>query len=606
MLSCVQKGSTKFLFVLLLLSSLLCATSIPTALLNQIQSQQLYQSKVWKKLMHYRQGESEIDDPRFFFSTQGKKDLKAELIATIEHLINDKSDDENSTQCIYPSRTAWIVEQLPQLNDHISHPKCTKLHHDIQTLNAKQITLILASAHINSPASAFGHTFLRVDANPDTPLLSYAINYAAQTNEDNGFIYAYQGLFGGYHGLYSVEPYTKKLKTYSDLEQRDVWEYPLELTQEEIDRLILHVMELQHFYADYFFLKENCSYNLLWLLEVAKPNLELTSKFTIKAIPIDTLRAIDQSNLIKETLYRPSKRKKILALTQELQDEPLAIEFATSQEQNLSTIALLSPTKRAKALELASQLLQVRHAKGELDQKKYQHSFLKLLRARSQLGKVPHQAISPPTPPREGHDSTRLSLSYGKEQEFEARVKIAYHDVYDNEAGYISGAYINFLDTAIDYNNQKLTLKELNLLDIRSYAIQEGIFHPISWQVATGTKRLFNQELNAYLQVGAGITLGQDQLFGYLMLTPTLYYRHDEQLSMATQMGMVYNPSSKLKVAILGKKEWFNKAISYQELTPFITYSIQKQVALNLTYRYQEQSNMPSREDLILSCFFYF
>ena len=599
----VQKGSAKFLFVLLL--SLPLFAQIPSTIAQTIEQKQLYHSPVWQKLLHYRHGQSEIDDPKFFFSKRGKTDLESELNATIIALLEDQSDDENSTLCYYPSRSAWILEQIPELKQQIKIPQCKKLKKDIQMLGAKQITLILASAHINSPASAFGHTFLRVDADTKTPLLSYAINYAAQTTEDNGFIYAYQGLFGGYKGLYSVDPYSKKLKTYSDLEQRDVWEYPLDLSQEEIDRLILHIMELQHFYADYFFLAENCSYNLLWLLEVAKPEVELTNQFTIKAIPIDTLRAVGDAGLIKSTHYRPSKRKKILQLSQEVAQNPTAIAFAKSKEYNLSEIKALPPKSRANALELATHLLQIRHSEGKIDQKSYLNHFLRLLKARSQLGKVAHQPIAQPIPPREGHDSTKLTLSYAKNQELSARIKIAYHDIYDNEAGYISGAYINFLDTAINYHENKLNLEEINLLDIRSYAIQDSIFKPISWQVSTGAKRIFDNELNAYLQAGGGITLGNDTLFSYFTITPTLYYLHHDEYSLSANTGMLYNPSRHLKLGILYKKEWFEHDRTITEIEPFVTYNLNRDSAIHLNYTRKELDNL-IQEDVGLAWFWYF
>jgi hypothetical protein len=603
MLKLVQKGSAKFLFVLLLSTPLFA--QIPQNISKIIQKKQLYYHPVWQKLLHYRQGKSEIDDPAFFFSKRGKRNLESELNATVLALLEDKSDDENSTLCYYPSRSTWLLEQIPLLKKKIKIPQCTKLKKSIQMLDAKQITIILASAHINSPASAFGHTFLRIDANQHTPLLSYAINYAAQTTEDNGFIYAYQGLFGGYKGLYSVDPYSKKLKTYSDLEQRDIWEYPLKLNQEEIDRLILHVLELQHFYADYFFLTENCSYNLLWLLEVAKPELALTSQFSLKAIPIDTLRAIGDAGLIKSIHYRPSKRKKILQLNEEIEGNPIAINFAKSKEYNLTLIKDLSPKQQAKTLELATHLLQIRHKEGEIDKREYLNHFLRLLKERSKLGKFPQPSIPSPTPPKRGHDSTKFTLSYAKNKELSTRIKIAYHDIYDNESGYISGAYINFLDSAIGYHHNKFFLEEINLLDIRSYAIQDAIFKPISWQVATGARRIFDNRLNAYLQAGGGITLGEPHLFGFLTLTPTLYYRDQDQWSIATNTGIIYNPSQKLKIGILAKDEWFTQNREIQEIDPFITYTLTKEHALKIQYHYQKQ-NHKRQKDIKLDWFWYF
>jgi len=58
-------------------------------------------------------------------------------------------------------------------------------------------------------------------------LLSFAVNYAARTDETNGFAYAIKGVFGFYPGYYSLLPYYVKVREYNDLERRDVWEYPL-------------------------------------------------------------------------------------------------------------------------------------------------------------------------------------------------------------------------------------------------------------------------------------------------------------------------------------------------------------------------------------------
>jgi hypothetical protein len=51
----------------------------------------------------------------------------------------------------------------------------------------------------------------------------------------------------------------------------------LDLTPVEIDRLLRHAWELQGIYARYFFFDENCSFNLLYLLDVARPSLRLTA-----------------------------------------------------------------------------------------------------------------------------------------------------------------------------------------------------------------------------------------------------------------------------------------------------------------------------------------
>ena len=463
----------------------------------------------------------------------------------------------------------------------------------------------MASAHINSPASAFGHTFLRIDENSKTPLLSYAVNYAAQTNEENGFVYAYQGLFGGYKGRYSIAPYYTKLKEYSDLEQRDVWEYTLDLTQEEIDRMVLHIFEIRHFYADYFFLGENCSYNLLWLLEIAKEDVELTDKFNHKAIPIDTLRAVLSENLIKKSRYRPSKRKEILNIAKTIESNKKALDFAKSDEYNLTQIADLTKEEKIASLELATALLRIKLSEQKITKKAYLPKFLNILKSRSKLGVITKTEAKTPESPLDGHYSAKTSLTYAQDTTLKARAKVSYHDIYDNDYGYISGSYINFFDTAVKYKDNKLTLDEINVLDIRSYALQDAIFKPISWQVALGAKRIFNHELNAYLQAGGGLALGNNNLYAYATLTPTIYYKNQEEHSISANMGLLYNPSSSFKFGLLGTQEWFDKNRAIKKLEPFITYTINQSSALNLQYAYHELNKL-SEEDLMLSWFWYY
>ena len=57
--------------------------------------------------------------------------------------------------------------------------------------------------------------------------------------------------------------------------------------------------------APYYFLSRNCSYELLGLIEMARPGLRLQDKFPVDAIPTDTLRAVlAQPGLLKRVTWR--------------------------------------------------------------------------------------------------------------------------------------------------------------------------------------------------------------------------------------------------------------------------------------------------------------
>jgi len=160
----------------------------------------------------------------------------------------------------------------------------------------------------------FGHTLIRIDSAENSSLLSYAINYAATGDDINGLLFAFKGIFGFYRGYFSILPYYQKVKEYGDIDHRDMWEYRLDLTKDEVNLMMLHLWELQGIYSDYFFFDENCSYTLLFLLDAARPELKLTDRFGLWVMPVDTIRVMTENSLIEEVVYRPSKSTKINTL----------------------------------------------------------------------------------------------------------------------------------------------------------------------------------------------------------------------------------------------------------------------------------------------------
>jgi len=112
--------------------------------------------------------------------------------------IKNRTDD-NSSICRYPARFHWLDSKL---DFSFSKPKCAEYEKILKRVDPQSVTLIFPSAHINSPASMFGHTFLRINSSYNSRLLSYAINYSANANSntENGVVFAIKGLVGGYYG----------------------------------------------------------------------------------------------------------------------------------------------------------------------------------------------------------------------------------------------------------------------------------------------------------------------------------------------------------------------------------------------------------------------
>jgi hypothetical protein len=308
-------------FLLLICLSVVEASWAEAAYIEQLidtaQRQRLADSRAWFALLHYKPGgllqqwESQADDAAFFLAADGKYNPQAELVATIRAMAEPVLDDvDQHPQCRFPARYHWLQQQLPISAARLPPIDCSSLNEWFDTIRPGSLTLVFPSAYINSPSSMFGHTLLRInpdDHRKDSPLVAYALNYAANADAtDSALIFSIKGLIGGYPGVFSIVPYYEKIKEYSDLENRDVWEYELDLTPSELRQLMRHAWEVRYIQFDYFFLTENCSYHMLSLMEAARPGLALTSQFEIKAIPSDTVRAVIEAELVTQVSYRPS------------------------------------------------------------------------------------------------------------------------------------------------------------------------------------------------------------------------------------------------------------------------------------------------------------
>lgn len=214
-------------------------------------------------------------------------------------------------QCRYAARFFWLVERLKIDSAQMPFQPCIELHKFINFLNYKGVSLVFSNYIADGPGSLFGHTFLRLHRNMemmnDSALLDDIANFSAFVPAVKSWLYPIKGLTGGYKGRFSVVPYYQKIQEYNNYESRDLWEYRLNLTEKEIRLLELVLWEVGWSYIDYYYLDDNCSYVMLSVLEAAKPELQLTNKLLIYAIPSDTIRVVTNTpNLVSSVHYRPS------------------------------------------------------------------------------------------------------------------------------------------------------------------------------------------------------------------------------------------------------------------------------------------------------------
>ncbi len=479
-------------------------------LLNAASAQRLADQREWHILLHYQAVEngyiSEVDDPRFFNASFGKTNPQAELAATLKAFFappKTTDDVQNQhPQCAFIARYHWLNQHLRFDPQRLPAQTCPRFDDWLAELQPAGLSLIFPAAYLNNPSSMFGHTLLRIDqANQTekTRILAYALNYAAATDETNGLVFAVKGITGGYPGLFSIMPYYKKVKEYSDLENRDVWEYQLNFSLEEIHRLLRHVWELDDIYFEYYFFDENCAYHLLSLLESARPSLHLRDTLAAWVIPGETVRTVVATpDLVKKAVFRPASttrlRHRLQQLSEQQQDWVQTLVAGQTQPEALNETAL-NVANRAQILETAYDYLYYQHNKAKKTDKNRTQRLRQLLVARSRLAEKPSFS-APPMPPRpeQGHTSFRMTTGLGRdgEQTYQSlQLRPAYHDLMEQQMGYTPGAQINFLELSLRHQTGRsiLTLEELKVIDIVSLAAREQFFQPFSWKLNTGWLR---------------------------------------------------------------------------------------------------------------------
>lgn len=557
---------------LLALSSPLCLAQAESPTEVALDVATLAHSSYWHKLGHYQSHwsgriESQVDSDEFFFSAQGKRSPERELEATIHAFYQQEEAQAHIARCQFPARFTWLEEQQGRR----ATLDCPELETWKAVLDPQGLTLVFPTAFMNNPSSMFGHTLLRVDAKDQTrhkELVAFAVNFAAEPEtQDNAALYAMKGLFGAYPGRYTVMPYYRKVREYNDIESRDIWEYPLNLTENEVERVLLHLWEMQQAQFDYYFLDENCSYQLLALLELAREDLYLVDQFPVQAIPSDTVKALAAQDLLAAPQYRAAFGTRLLHQSQSMSDE----RFAAAQRAKRGiypSASEYSDAERAAILEFAYEWLNFELYDQGLERDPTAKQLTELLYQRSII-KTPSPFSDVPVPsvsPEHGHGSARVGLGYRYSDLNRHRLTLdwraAYHDLLDSQAGFIPGAQISFLDAQMSLDdNGTSRLEKLYVIDAMALAPSNRLFSSWAWNIRTGFDRQpdsTNTSGRWFGQGGVGKAWGDPNLVhGYALLSTELsggtLTDYQATLGAGAEVGLLYQINQAHKVSVQGQ-----------------------------------------------------
>lgn len=629
--ACCAAVAWRCFFVALLIPSYsgAFAADDPSAYLSELiqraNRQALADRREWRQLLHYYPKllggvKSQQDDPGFFLDSDGKTNPQAELEATLAAFFKDDlvGRSKQPAQCAFIARYTWLKEQLSFDEQRLPPQRCERFETWFKELNAEGISLIFPAGFMNNPSSMFGHTFLRVDQRGQTEqtrILAYTINYAAEVPPDVGPEYAFKGIFGGYPGRFSTIPYYLKVLEYRDIENRDIWEYRLDLSNEQIRRLLMHAWEMGNATFDYFFFDENCAYHILSLLDAADPSFHLTDGFPFYTLPSDTVRRVmAQPGLVKDVVYRPSRRtvvdQKRRAMSPE---EQTWLGKLVGDPQVLQTggFTAQSPERQAFIMDTASDYLLMRGGGAPQSSSEFKDRNRTILRARSRL-KVPPEdlTIVPFTDrPDRGHGTARVGVGGGwrnNDAYEELAFRGVYHDLLDPEPGYTPDAQIEAISVGLrHYHHRDQTrLERFGLLNMVSLSPMDSLFLAPSWKLNLGMNTIKHKACDLCSNGVAGGGIGaafetrwfrREVYFGFAEVEANYSRAYDERhriggggtvgvLADLTERWKIMASSTYLKYPIGDRSDDWRWSIGQR-------YTLSQNLALRLEYHHRDHDN---------------
>lgn len=575
-----------FFFILILLSTK-CALGYEKDFFKTIAS-----TKEWEVLLHYEKGilgkRSLVDDNNFFLAIDGKKDPVSELYALYNNIYIQKQRGEGSAVCRFPLRAEFLARSLNLSLDDLNFEECKELQEFLEELNPKRASIIFPFYHMNGPASMFGHTLLRFDSDLESKLVSIAVTYAADYNgRDGGMLYAVKGVAGLYAGRTQVLPYHEKIREYDNINQRDIWEYELNLTEEEVRRMALHTYEIKDTWSRYYFFDENCSYNLLFLIGAARPEADLTKGF-FWVIPVDTISILKEKEILGDIQFRPSQSTRMAERLKSMDSETYILAIQSLKENKLKISEELDDTQQVALLDFWIEYTQFKNRKGSLGE--YSTELIDILRKRSTIPIQSHYEISVPEEPLKGHKPSKISLTSGVSgnrlfEEF--RWRPALHTFDDSDVGFLQGSTLSFFDLSVRMEEKKgLYLKKLSFVDIYSLSSVTELFSPVSWKVNFGLEHIEDEDTTAgFFNPGAGKTflLGDGLLYGLVVTKVRLSGSYDDNYSAGFGYEAGYLKSKKqLKFHLNNSiiRYFLGKDITEGDLKADIHYFLSNNIAL--------------------------
>ena len=495
--------------------------------------QQLHQKADWQHLMQYvvrtlGNRSSEIKSSDSFFSPDGNTNPKNELEATLKAMFQPVSDfgsaDEHP-RCKFIARYEFLREFI-KLPDSIHNIECVKFQQWIDINELESVSLIFASGYFKNPASFYGHPLLKLNygSNRSSSLLDITINNGAIVPpNENAIVYMVKGVFGGYKAGFSDTKFYQLNHDYSESDLRDLWEYQLNLTDEQKRRIVNYSWELLGQRFTYRFLQQNCGYFLEDLLQYAlKQRISPRNKlYTLPATTFFNLvnTELNGQKLVNKIFRTPSSHNRLYEKFLDLseQEKELVKHF-------VKTSQLLDSASEAEQLRAIDTLIDYytflisKSNKAEKNQPSItKRTLLYSKRLALKKGPISWPENITTTAPHTGSRPTLLQVGFVYNSELGEGVRIrlrpANYDLIDLDEGHVPNSTLNMFNIEAISIGDEQRITRFDLVNLKTLNISRtGLPGDggLGWGFRLGAERAENTCLDCLVaQVSGSIIKGR-------------------------------------------------------------------------------------------------
>lgn len=289
-----RKALVAFLFISWSVTN--CAWAIESHQFNGLV--QLSKTEQWRSLLQLTP--SGPLNPNTTLYLNSDHDPLQQAILTFKLL-----QSEQPKACDYPAR-ARIIAKVLNKNFYDIYPNfCDDYQRFLNNFPVDELFLIYTSENVTRASSMMGHIMLRADGKNNKDMqVQHGVTFFTELEGVNVAKIMWESLVTGKEGIFQIAPYAPFVDYYVNTEQRNVYEYPLKISED--DKLLIRdaIWEYGQSQTAYYFHTYNCATVTQAILGLA--SFELMPQKGQWITPLDVVKAAHNAELLHDANLRNS------------------------------------------------------------------------------------------------------------------------------------------------------------------------------------------------------------------------------------------------------------------------------------------------------------